>query len=408
MVDIQHAKNFKLGIHKITLNFPAINLFKGEENFLLAQIFFEGVKYFMINKLILFISFASLIACTSNEEKIFIDKEKLLIKMGEKNIEIPLAFSVVEQESNERNWKKIYVEFERKLGGLEDTIFFMPTRINTVYNEEILILDRPDYSVKKLSSSGTLLNKYGRYGKGPGEFLSPMEFDYFNNTLVILDPNMNKCEVFYDNLNYTINLQNNAFSVCMTTSNKFAVLQLFSPLDKTIIMEYDYKNKTTRDFTNIFSKNIDKDLNFGFLPVLIGNIERAPKNLLYLPTYLNFFIVYNLEGSIKGAYRYIDHTENYKYEINSTTEFNLDLPDPYRAFTCASVIDNNLASASLKGMRENKAVIYDFYSIGNGTYLYSIKLETVSDFTHIHITKDRIIYSTPENELKILKYSLID
>ncbi|PID57681.1 MAG: hypothetical protein CR986_08855 [Ignavibacteriae bacterium] len=127
-----------------------------------------------------------------------------------------------------------------------------------------------------------------------------------------------------------------------------------------------------------------------------------------MPKYLNFFVVYDLEGNIKGAYRYIDHTENYKYEINSTTEFNLDLPDEYRSFICASVIDNKLASASLKGMRENKAVVYDFYSISNGTYLYSIKLETVSDFTHIHITKDRIIYVTTESELIILKYRLLD
>ncbi|PID57680.1 MAG: hypothetical protein CR986_08850 [Ignavibacteriae bacterium] len=198
----------------------------------------------MIYKFILFISLASLIACTSKEKNIFIDKEKLLVKMGKKNIEIPLAFSVVEQESNKRNWKNIYIEFEKKLGGLEDTTFFMPTRIKTDSNEEILILDRPDHSIKKLTSSGNLLNRYGRYGRGPGEFLSPMEFDYLDSTLVILDPNMKKCEVFYDNLNYTINLDNNAFAVCKSASNNIAVLQLFSPLDKPIIKEYNYKNKT--------------------------------------------------------------------------------------------------------------------------------------------------------------------
>lgn len=351
-----------------------------------------------------------IISCTSENEHSVINNETMKLIIHNKQIEIPFSFSIIEQNITKRIWREIESNHLFTLNNKSDTSLYFPTAIKTDEKGYIYILDSPSFSVKKFSPTGEYIKKYGKKGKGPGEVISAASFDVDKNGRVaILDPNLSKAEVFDEDIIYSVKLLYQPITTSFFTPNKIAVVQIISPIDDSIIMEYDYKNKVVNNLENIFLTKQNNKIDLSLLPVLQANILKTPSdNLLFLPKFMNFFIVYSDEKRILGAFRYINPTKEYVSNISSRSSFDLRLPNENRSYIGASVIDDYLISVAYKSKQEYGYFVADYYSINNGNYLYSVKLDFIEKIGTIHFTFEKIFFVNDKYEVQVVGYKLIN
>ncbi|MDH5386504.1 MAG: 6-bladed beta-propeller [Candidatus Aminicenantes bacterium] len=80
-------------------------------------------------------------------------------------------------------------EFIRQIGELEpedeNYMFNQPMSVAEDEEGNVFILDAEDYSVKKFSSDGKYVSRFGRQGQGPGEFQFPMTIDCRGQRLLV-------------------------------------------------------------------------------------------------------------------------------------------------------------------------------------------------------------------------------
>lgn len=60
------------------------------------------------------------------------------------------------------------------------------------HNNKYFILDKTLRSIVSFKKDGNPITKYGRFGQGPGEYVSPWDFDIDTTGLYILDTNSKK------------------------------------------------------------------------------------------------------------------------------------------------------------------------------------------------------------------------
>src|SRR3972149_7084423 len=109
------------------------------------------------------------------------EKEKITVKIGNKEKELRFSFNKISASNEERVLKKIKMNSKFKIGGIDDETFISPANIKVDSNENIYVLDCRDCSVKKFDEDGRFIKKYGEKGKGPGEFTYAFYFDVFND-----------------------------------------------------------------------------------------------------------------------------------------------------------------------------------------------------------------------------------
>lgn len=111
--------------------------------------------------------------------------EDLGCKGGDVNIS---EDQIKRQNSSDRIWKLIYLEKGCSLGiseGLLNPIKAKVDNLGCIY-----IYDKGDSSIKKFSSDGKYIQKYGKgVGQGPGEFLNITDVDIKDNGEIwVCDP----------------------------------------------------------------------------------------------------------------------------------------------------------------------------------------------------------------------------
>ena len=81
------------------------------------------------------------------------------------------------------------LEFIRQIGELEpeDENYMFNQPLSVAEDEEgnVFILDTGDYCVKKFSSDGKYISRFGRQGQGPGEFQHPMMINCRGQRLLV-------------------------------------------------------------------------------------------------------------------------------------------------------------------------------------------------------------------------------
>jgi hypothetical protein len=88
------------------------------------------------------------------------------------------------------------------IGSLEDNALFQWIGIAVDNDSFIYLTDGMDYSVKKFSPEGNLIQKTGRRGQGPGEFLAPRLLGCSDERIYVTDQNILGLQVFDRNLKY--------------------------------------------------------------------------------------------------------------------------------------------------------------------------------------------------------------
>lgn len=368
------------------------------------------MMYTKINIVWLLISVFS-ITCCNNEPTIDIPKEKIRMNIAGKSIEISLAISAKSQETYVRKWRDIETEFIFKIGGLADTTFYLPTKVKTDTYNNIYVLDMEKNCVNKFNKNGKFIKKFGRKGRGPGEFVSPFRFDISHSgKLVILDPNLNKCEIFEKNNISSVKCRFTPTDVCFIGEDDIAILQLTSVIDNSIIRKFNIKTGKTNEYQNVIQTQKLGDITFGALPFLQGSIISYNYNkIVYVPRYMNFFINYSDMGEIEQGIKTIDETNlpNIKQKTFKLTEFRL--PVEFLSAIDATIVDNLLLIWSAQKTIEMKKPVIDFYDIEEGNYLYSIELEnSIANVrvSEIHFTSENYFMLNEKSELEVYRYSI--
>jgi hypothetical protein len=97
---------------------------------------------------------------------------------------------------------KIALEEVLSVGSLDDDSLFQWVGVTVDSHGQIYVTDAMDYSLKKFDADGQLLQKAGRKGQGPGEFLAPRLLVRSENHLYVTDQSLKGIQIFDFGLNF--------------------------------------------------------------------------------------------------------------------------------------------------------------------------------------------------------------
>ncbi len=335
--------------------------------------------------------------------------QKIEMKLGNKIYEVSLNYKVNEQSKKERKFVNIRTSHLFNIGSLKDTIFYGATLLITDKSGNIYVLDMLDASVKKFDRNGLFIKKYGRKGRGPGEFMSPFRIDVTDDDkLLVLDPNLNKCELFEGGKIKQFIMSSMPTGACFVDSMSFVTFQMIDPFDYSAIKKYNIVNNSSVECQNLILNNTD--LNLGPLAFLNGDIYRIDKNsFLYVPEFMNHFVKYSNEGKIIYARKTIENIKLLSIQRDNPKMASFRLPNEYISSWRAFVVNNKLYNVSYQAMKKkanSRDYVIDVYSLSDGEYLYSFKLLDQEKMMNIYMDKERLYLLKVTMELEVLSYKI--
>jgi len=356
--------------------------------------------------------FLFLIGCSDNETtnvQYQGNREKIKIKIGSKQTEVSLNYGVSPQKERERSWKESNVISQFSIGSLDDTTLYLPTDLKVDKDGNIYILDMAGKFVKKFDAKGKQLEKYGRKGRGPGEFQSPFRIDVSETgKLIVLDINQGKCEIFDKNKSQRINVLNQPTGVSFVTEEDFVILQILNPLDMSAIQKYNLEGVSV-DYENVLLPSSFDNITVAMLPFVDGSIINYKNELCYVPRFMNHFVLYDKNGKIKYARETMDEIALPTYEREGFDVVNLRYPKEQISILGASISDGKLFLVSNKASKKNNEKInyvIDVYSIMAGDYLYSFKYKRNKVVSRFLISENKIYLINHLAVVEVLNYEL--
>jgi len=335
--------------------------------------------------------------------------QKIEMKLGSKIYEVSLNYKVNDQPKKERKFVDIRTTHLFNIGSIKDTIFYGATFVKSDNSGNIYVLDMADCCVKKFNSKGIFIRKYGRKGRGPGEFMSPFKIDITEDgKLLVLDPNLNKCELFEANNTKQFKLSSMPYGVFFFDSQFFVTFQMIDPFKSSAIYKYNITNGSSEECQNLIYNNTD--ISLGPLPFLNGDIYRIDNDgFVYVPYFMNHFVKYSNEGEIIYARKTIENLKLPSAKRDNPKIASFILPEEYRSSLTAFVVDNKLYNVSYQAMKKKATgidYVIDVYSLSQGKYLYSFKLLDQEKMMNIYMNKERLYLLKDTMELEVLSYKI--
>jgi DNA-binding beta-propeller fold protein YncE len=103
---------------------------------------------------------------------------------------------IAHTEYAENTSPEVTLEEVLSVGRLDDDALFQWVGVTVDPSGQIYVTDAMDYSLKKFDADGRLLQKAGRKGQGPGEFLAPRLLVRSENHLFVTDQSIPGIQVF--------------------------------------------------------------------------------------------------------------------------------------------------------------------------------------------------------------------
>jgi hypothetical protein len=113
-----------------------------------------------------------------------------------------LLICVFGANATENTLPKVTLEEVLSVGCLDDDTLFQWVGVAVDPTGHIYVTDAMDYSIKKFGADGRLLQKAGRKGQGPGEFLAPRLLVRSDEHLFVTDQSIPGIQVFDHNLKF--------------------------------------------------------------------------------------------------------------------------------------------------------------------------------------------------------------
>lgn len=377
----------------------------------------KNYKIFLLY-LILLCTFIFLYSCESKQERTINihqslnpdEYDKIDMKFGGKSLKISLNYKINAQVKSEREFVDLKTTKLFKIGNLNDTTFYYATLVRSDKDGNIYVLDMAECGIKIFNSDGKFIRKYGRRGRGPGEFLSPLRIDVApDGKLLVLDPNLHKCELFSNDESKQFKLSSMPIGICFADSTSFVTLQVTNPFDNSSLVKY---NTLSGDFIECDNLILNTDsLNLGPLTFLQGDILNIDKNnFIYIPFYMNHFVKYSNEGHIILVRNSIDTKKLPSIIRDNSKLFDFRLPNEYISSLFAFIIQNELYNVSKKTTKSDESssdFIVDVYDLENIEYQYSFILPDKEKIMNIFMDKERIYLLNTNQELEVLSYTIV-
>ncbi|GIK23692.1 MAG: hypothetical protein BroJett005_31060 [Ignavibacteriota bacterium] len=344
------------------------------------------------------------------------ENEKILVNIGKSNKEIYFSFPRIKDLKVERIWKKFNLNFKLKIGGINSDILFFPTNIKIDKNENMYVLDWRDYSVKKFSKDGILIEKFGKKGNGPGEFTKVFNFDVDNSgNVAIINPNDNKFAVFNNKIVYEFKCTLMPGNIAFTDPDEVVTFQFMDPLTQSPFQKVNYKNNTIIEYQNIFNKNSFEGKDFGMLPFLVGEIHRyKSSNIIYISSIMGYVILFSETGKISNVFKLIDNIKESGLTKNEGRIGKNDLQfvtfpkkEDY-LFLSSNVYGDNLFVLSNQVKRNEGEYVVDVYSLKYLSYKNSFLLENMDKINQIFFADDKFYITKENTEIEVFEYSIAD
>jgi hypothetical protein len=371
--------------------------------------------------LALFIQLLLILGCkdkTDNSEKLRysddFEKEKIKVNIGKSSTELQFSFGKINTSKQERKWKEFKMSSRFKIGGIDNDMFIFPANINIDDNENIYVLDCKDCSVKKFDRTGKFIKKYGKKGRGPGEFTYAFYFDVFNDGKVaIINPNDNKFVVFDDN-------EFNEFKCVLTpgrlafiSPNEVVTFQFMDPLTHSPFQKIKYNEDVITDYQNILDKESFGGKDFGMLPFLIGDLHRyKSNNVVFISSIMGYVISFSGNGKINKAFKLIDDVnelglEKKEGKIGNRDIVSFPLWEEY-LFASSNTFGNNLFIFCNPARMKNGEIIVDIYSLTENKYMHSLLLKGFEDIQSMFLSDKNIYISKKNTEVEVFDYKIMD
>ena len=323
-------------------------------------------------------------------------KETISINIGNRLKELKFSFSNVNNSDKRRIWKKINTASIFKIGGIENELLLNPSRIKIDHNDNMYILDWADCSIKKFDKNGIFIQKYGKKGKGPGEFTKAFDFDVIGEgNIVVLGPNDGKFAVFKNNgIVEEVKCTLMPVELCFIAPNEVVTFQIMDIISQVPFQKINYKNNVKTGYQNIFDKGSIENENFGMLPFLLGNIHRYKLNkLVYVSSIMGYVITYN-DFTIDKVFKLIDEANKAglsdgRTKINGIDAFTFPRKEDY-LFESSNIYGNNLYVFCDQVRKEPDEFVIDIYSLTECNYKYSIILKGMGNILNVFATDNKL------------------
>lgn len=354
--------------------------------------------------------------CKRQEEPNFksdekVNKESININIGSKQKDLFFNFDKVTTPERKRNWSNYTITKRLKIGSIENNILLLPSRTKIDENGTIYILDWADCSVKQFNRKGKYLKKYGKKGKGPGEFTQAADFDISENgKVVILGPNDNKFAVFEDTdefIESKCSLM--PIKLCFVSPTEVATFQMLDPVNESLFNKTNYIDGNISEYQNIFDWGSFGNANFGMLPFVIGDIYRnSSNNLVYISSIMGYVISYNANRKIENVFKLIDapHKSGLAEKggkINGRDAFFYPKKEEY-LFRSSNIFGDKLFVFHDEKTKEGIGYPVDVYSLDEGEYKYSLLLKSDEKPIYVFTTNEKIAVVKENTEVEILDY----
>lgn len=341
-------------------------------------------------------------------------KESIEVNIGNQKKEIKFNFNEVRKRSRTRDFRKYEIHSIFSIGGIDNETFLLPADIKIDKFGNIYVLDFLDCSVKKFDETGKYIKKYGKKGRGPGEFTNGFYFDVDEDgRIALINPNDNKFAVFDKEKVFEYKTKLTPGRVCFVTNNEVVTFQFMDPFSFSPFQRINYLQNDAIQYQNIFDTETINNEALGMLPFLIGDIHHTESNnLIYISSILGYVIVYSNEGLIKNVFKLIEDATSTGTEINKSKKGNRNIINFPRKeeyiFASSNVFQDDLFVFLMPTelQMEAEEFVVDIYSLSERSYKYSLLLKNIGIISKIFIS-DKRIYITKENtEVEVFKYKL--
>ncbi|MBL1212911.1 MAG: hypothetical protein HND52_06100 [Ignavibacteriae bacterium] len=340
------------------------------------------------------------------------ENEKITVSFGKSKKELQFAFNKIDVEQQDRIWKNIKLDSKFKVGGIESEIFLYPSRIRVDYSDNFYVLDNMDCSVSKFDKKGNFIIKYGKKGRGPGEFQNPFDFDVFGDgTVAMCSPNDYKFVVFKEDEIFEFIGEFSFMRICFVSPNEVAYFQMMDPIYSSPFGKANYKTDKAVEYDNIFQQERFSGEDFGMLPFLIGDIHSYNSNtLVYISSIMGYVILFKENGKIDKVFKLIDEVNDSGISKREERIKSKDLQlirfprlDEY-LFLSSNIYGDKLYLLNNQVQRDQSEFVIDIYSLNKGSYECSIMLKGIDDIKSVYFTDNNLFVVKETTEVEVFNY----
>lgn len=288
------------------------------------------------------------------------------------------------QDRSERLWRKISGEKLLVLRNSAEYVLIKPFWIDVDQHENIYVFDYGDLTLKKFSREGKFVRAFGKgKGKGPGEFMNPM------NSAIDAEGKVWIADAV--NVNITVFRADGVFEkmfrlkqhperfLLLGRSGKFVVMPSSQVEDRFEV--YDHNGQAVKSFGRLIP---DQAQNW----MALGGRAAADDSGRFVQVFTRagYIVGYDSTGQLRFYRETIDPVPFPKLIVSEGGQ-GFDPKAPW-ASTTVNIVGDEVFVLSMSGAYKVKVGVIDSYSNQDGSYLYSFKLPDWA--THAFVTKNHI------------------